>query len=145
MAMDIATEARMLAKSVTDQVEVRRLAEGTYATRSAKTPAGLSYTTTATSCTCPGYMSHQRCKHVAHVRQIVCAIAPDLSPVIDQMIAELWTGRPDMVPPAAETKRCPDCDGDGYRRVYGRTGYLNDWTTAPCHTCQSTGRVAVQS
>lgn len=55
----------MRAKAAADQVTVRYIHNGKYATRSAHTPYGLCYVTTPTSCTCPAQVP---CKHIAAVK-----------------------------------------------------------------------------
>lgn len=59
-------EARALAKAQSDGVTITKLSDGSYATRSSKTPAGVTYTTTKTICTCPATVTI--CKHIAAVR-----------------------------------------------------------------------------
>ena len=131
------TAARMLAQGVTDEVSLVPLGNGTYRTRSAKTPFGVTYTTTATSCNCPAGQHHGYCKHMAHVRDAETAAAPDLTPVIATMLAELEARIPTTEP---ESDTCAFCDGNG-RRDYQdevRPGVWR-WTSEPCNVCHPDG------
>lgn len=58
-------ETRMLEKAQQDGVTLERQADGRFYTRSAKTPAGRVYVTTADDCSCP---ATAHCKHIAAVR-----------------------------------------------------------------------------
>ena len=70
------TEARMLAKAEADRVELTPLGNGVYRTHSQRTPAGIMYRTTATSCDCRGFQTHGHCKHQARVKAI-CPLCGD--------------------------------------------------------------------
>lgn len=55
---------RLLAKARKEGVRIGRDEQGRYWAHSVSTPGRL-YALTAYSCTCQGFVSHQRCKHVA--------------------------------------------------------------------------------
>lgn len=66
--MTAEVETRMLAKADADAVELTPIGEGVYLTHSRRTPAGVVYRTSATTCTCRGFQTHGHCKHVALVK-----------------------------------------------------------------------------
>jgi hypothetical protein len=70
MVMTADIETRMLAKAETDHVELAPLGDGVYLTHSRRTPAGIVYRTTWTSCDCRGFQTHGHCKHMARVKAI---------------------------------------------------------------------------
>lgn len=98
-------EARALAKAVSSGVTVRRLVDGSYATRSRTTPANVTYTTTKTLCTCPATVTI--CKHIAAVRAEEARMAAYWARVREQR-RQSQAGRALM----AEA-------GDGWREVTG--------------------------
>jgi hypothetical protein len=91
-----------------------------------RTRPGTLHRVTGFSCDCRGFARHQRCGHhsalLSHMGWL---------PVIG----------PDPDPPAAPvalaipTAPCPDCQGEGYRRM-STGGGLADWVMVDCRRCQ---------
>ncbi|MGI8474798.1 MAG: hypothetical protein ACR2OO_00215 [Thermomicrobiales bacterium] len=78
----------------------------------------------AGSCTCEGFGPWNVCKH-GGITLAELGELPD----------------PEPPTPAAPAVRCPDCLGDGYRRMH--TGNdARDWWAADCRRCLSSGLVA---
>jgi hypothetical protein len=82
---------------------------------------GTLHRVTAYSCDCRGFARHQRCGHhsalLAHMGWLPAG-DPDPDPVIPVALA---------VPSAP----CPDCQGEGVKRVYIGGG-LADWQSIDC-------------
>jgi hypothetical protein len=141
--MTTETAARMLAKGIADQITLVPLGNGTYSTRSAKTPFGVTYTTTVDACTCP---ATAHCKHIAHVQVAeakkrtpapipATEDASDMGHIIEGMLAELWDQQKAEHPEPEQP--CPYCNGDGRRDFQDevRPGVWQ-WTSEPCTICQ---------
>ncbi len=81
---------------------------------------GTAYQLTAVSCSCEGFIRWQRCRHLAAL--------------LDRLG---WLPTGDPAPPAAPvalavpTAPCPDCHGEGHRRM-STGGGLRDWVMVEC-------------
>ncbi len=115
--------------------EARRQGVTVYRVEGSKGPAwfspsqsrpGVAHALTAVSCDCDGFLRWQRCRHLAALLDRLGWL-PVLSP--------------DPAPPAAPvalvvpTAPCPDCHGEGWRKV-STGGGLSDWVMVDCRRCQ---------
>ncbi len=114
---------RLAAKAKQNGIRLYRDRSGRYFASSASKPGTFHYLT-GYSCDCPGFATHQRCKHHAAL-----------------MAALGWIdGTPEPSPPAA----CPDCDGAGTVPGTTRTG-PRTWAYAnvPCMRCHGSGETVI--
>jgi len=115
--------------------EARRMGITVYRVQGSKGPAwfspsssrpGVAHALTAVSCDCEGFLRWQRCRHLAAL--------------LDHL-GWLPAGDPDPAPPAAPvalavpSPSCPDCQGEGWRKV-STGGGLSDWVMVDCSRCQ---------
>jgi len=86
-----------------------------------RTRPGTLHRVTGYSCDCPGFARHQRCTHhsalLAHMGWL-----PDPEPPVSPVAM------------AAPSAPCPDCRGEGYRRMSTGGGF-RDWVMVHCR-CQ---------
>jgi len=85
------------------------------------------YYVTGLSCTCPGFLAHQRCSHNS------------------LLLSELgWLPEPEPAPPAVvEPMRCPACLGGGV--IYVHACEVAGFPHPSCGHCHGAGRVEGQA
>jgi hypothetical protein len=106
---------------------------------SSATTAGRLYFVTLASCTCPGFVSHGRCKHWAAL-QLAIALdgSPDPDPVAVSEIKNLISETGAVLPACDLCFDAGLIDAPRSRWVGGcQTGYRDEWTSpTPCPGCQ---------
>lgn len=117
---------RLVGQARADGIRIyRNPRDGRHYASSASTPGRLHYVT-GYSCDCLGFITHQRCKHLAALHAALGWIQPD----------------PEPTPPAVSVSPCGECGGHGEIqdlevRQHGR--FVMQWTNCP--TCHGTGIV----
>ena len=90
-----------------------------------RTRPGTLHRVTGYSCDCAGFARHQRCTHhAALLARLGWLPAGDPEPPTPALVA--------LAVPSAP---CPDCHGEGWRKVYTGGG-LSDWVMVDCRRCQ---------
>ena len=87
---------------------------------------GTLHKVTGYSCDCRGFARHQRCSHhsalLARLGWLP-VVGPDPDPPVTPVAL------------AIPNSPCPDCQGEGVRRMHTGGG-LGDWVTVSCRSCQ---------
>ena len=98
---------RLAQKAVIEGVQIFTDRDGKMRATSARRGVGFSYELDLTerTCGCNGFSAHGYCKHLA------------------------------LAMANAEPITCPECNGEGGKRMYGASGWLSDWTWMPCRRC----------
>lgn len=96
--------------------------DGRFYASSRSNPGTLHYLT-GFSCTCAGFITHQRCSHLAALHAALG-----------------WITTPEPTPPAST--RCPACNGTGSECGTISTGRSWTYASVTCATCHGTGTAA---